>query len=94
MVAVVDLFRDEAGPQFPASKLYIGINGSVIDAYPINLTRQSFIFRGLSIDTRINQGNRLQYYLSEAPLPGVLLRLRASIFFVPSGCSFGETTRD
>lgn len=90
IVTVIDLFREEAGVQVSASKLLLTLNGINLDEYPVGQTRQAFIFRGLSIDIRLNQGNQVRFFLSEAPLPGVLLRLRASIFFVPGGCSFNS----
>jgi ABC-2 type transport system ATP-binding protein len=88
VVAVVDLFREQAGESFSPGRFYVNLNSSVLDVYPVSPTRQSFIFRGLSIDIRLNQEMVLQLSLGEGLLPGVMMRLRATIFFVPAGCSF------
>ncbi|MBN2550187.1 MAG: ATP-binding cassette domain-containing protein [Anaerolineales bacterium] len=88
VVIVVDLFRDEAGLKFPPAQLLVGLNGQAIDSYPIQPTRQSFVFRGLAIDVKVVQGDLVRVYFDGAPLIDRLLYLRASVFYVPGGCSF------
>jgi ABC-type multidrug transport system ATPase subunit len=87
VVTVVDLFRDQAGAETVPSQLVVEINDETHDTYTIQVTRQAFIFRGLAIDVRINAGDRLHFYLA-SPIGNDNLHLRASIFFVPNGCSF------
>lgn len=87
-VVVIDLYRDQAGEVFPASQLFLSLDNQVVDVYPINQTRQSFIFRGLAVDVRLSVGAKMRFYMTAAPLPGVPLHLRASVFFVPTGCGF------
>lgn len=88
VVIVVDLFRDEAGLKFPPAQLQVGLNGQAIDSYPIQPTRQSFVFRGLAIDIKVAQGDLIRVYFDAAPLIDRLLHLRGSVFYVPGGCSF------
>lgn len=84
IVIVVDVFRTQAGQELPPTTLTVEINQQVLDTYPIEDTRQSFVFRGLAIEKEIQLGDRLRLFLSE----GFPLNLRATIFFVPVGCSF------
>lgn len=88
VVVVIDLFRDQAGDPFPASQLFLSLNDQRVDTYPIKPTRQSFVFRGLAVDVRLNLGTKLRFFMADVALPGVTLHLRASIFFVPAGCGF------
>ena len=87
VVAVIDLFRDQAGGETVPSQLVVEINGALYDSYTIQVTRQAFVFRGLAVDLRISAGDRLGLYLA-TPIGNDNLHLRASIFFVPVGCSF------
>ncbi|MEW5871131.1 MAG: ABC transporter ATP-binding protein/permease [Chloroflexota bacterium] len=87
VVAVVDLFRDEPGPEVSVGRLFVERNGEVISSHEITPSHHSFLFRGLVVEVPIAQDDQLRLILSEAPLPGEVLHLRASIFFVPSGCS-------
>lgn len=88
VVLVVDLFRDQAGYEARQGELSVLVDTQVVDRYPVNPTRHSFIFRGLAIDIRISQGQLLQLALLDAPNLGNFLHMRTSIFFVTEGCSF------
>ncbi len=87
-VLVVDLFRDHAGMEARQGELSVVLDAQVVDQYPINPTRHSFLFRGLAIDVRLFQGQKLQLTLLDAPFLGNPLHMRASIFYVTEGCSF------
>jgi hypothetical protein len=88
VVVVVDLFRPEAGLELPQAQLSLGMNGQLVDVYPATDTRQSFVFRGLAIETQVVEGDRLRVSLDEIPNNDTPFTLRAAVFFVPSGCSF------
>lgn len=88
VVLVVDLFRDDAGLEMQTGKLYVNLNGQIIDTYPIQATRQSFIFRGLAIDLQVQEGDLLKLFFENSVLQDQLVRLRSSIYYVPSNCSF------
>jgi ABC-type multidrug transport system ATPase subunit len=88
VVAVVDLFRDEAGQEVSQGNLAVLVAAEIFDQYPLNITRHSFLFRGLAIDVPIQTGERLRLVLVDAPLLETPLHLRASIFYVPGGCGF------
>lgn len=88
VVWVVDLFRDEAGTEMQTGKLFVNINGQTIDTYPIQPTRQSFIFRGLAIDLQVQEGDLVRLFFENVVLQDQLVRLRSSIYYVPSNCSF------
>ncbi len=88
VVMVADIFRDEAGREFPTARLLLTLNGEIVETYPVQLTRQSFIFRGLAIDIQVVQGDQLRLFLENSLLPDEMLQMRSSIYFVPSNCSF------
>lgn len=88
VVLVVDLFRDDAGLELKTGKLFININGEIVDTYPIQATRQSFIFRGLAIDIQVQEGDQLKLFFENSVLQDQLVRIRTSIYYVPSNCSF------
>lgn len=88
IVIVVDLFRDDAGESMQAGKLFINLNENIVDTYPVQTTRQSFIFRGLAIDLQIQSGDLLKLFFENPILQDQLVRMRTSIYYVPSNCSF------
>jgi hypothetical protein len=88
VVLVVDLFRDDAGLELKTGKLFVNINGEIVDTYPIQATRQSFIFRGLAIDIQVQDGDQLKLFFENSVLQDQLVRIRTSIYYVPSNCSF------
>ena len=88
VVLVIDLFRDRAGIEARQGELSVLVDTQVVDRYPVNPTRHSFIFRGLAIDIRLSQSQKLQLALLDAPYSGSLLHMRTSIFYVTEGCSF------
>ncbi len=88
VVLVVDLFRDDAGLELKTGKLFVNINGEIVDTYPIQATRQSFIFRGLAIDIQVQEGDQLKLFFENSVLQDQLVRIRTSIYYVPSNCSF------
>lgn len=88
VVLVIDLFRDQAGPPPTVGQLILTLNSQDLSALPLNATQHSFLFRGMAIDVTAKPGDKLQLFLSEAALPGTMLHLRVSVFFVPNGCSF------
>lgn len=87
VVAVLDVFRNSPGVETVPSQLVMKVNGEVIDAYPIQPSRQAFLFRGLVIETRVNMDEILEFFI-ETPLSDETLYMRGSMFFVPVGCSF------
>ncbi len=88
VVLVVDLFRDEAGAEMHTGKLFVNVNGNNIDTYPIQVTRQSFIFRGLAIDLQVQEGDQVKLFFENTVLQDQLMHLRTSIYYVPTNCSF------
>jgi hypothetical protein len=87
VVAVVDLFRQSPGIEIRPGQLVMKINGEVVDSYPIDATRQAFLFRGLVVETRISTDESLEFMI-ESPLSDELLHIRAGVFYVPFDCSF------
>jgi hypothetical protein len=87
IVVVVDVFRDAPGNETIPGELSLKVNGELSEVYPIKPSRQAFLYRGLAVETRISANEPLEFIIP-SPVSGEPLRMRASIFYVPPGCSF------
>lgn len=88
VVLVVDLFRDAAGQELQTGKLYVNVNGQMVETYPVQKTRQSFVFRGLAIDVQLQEGDLLKLLFENTASQELMMRMRSSIYYVPVNCSF------
>jgi ABC-type multidrug transport system ATPase subunit len=88
VAAVVDLYREQAGEQFPRVELQFKVNGSVVKSIPIPATRQSFLLRGTTVDANVRAGDSLEFFLRGTPADQEIPSFFATVFFVPDGCSF------
>ena len=87
IVIVLDIFRDVPGVETIPGELTLTINGEPDDVYPIMQSRQAFLYRGLAVETRVSANDMLEFSIL-SPVSNEPLRMRASVFYVPPGCSF------
>jgi len=90
VAAVVDLYREQAGEQFPRVELQLKVNGNMVKSAPIPATRQSFLLRGATMDAKVRAGDSLEFFLKGIPAGQEVPRFFVTIFFVPDRCNFGS----
>lgn len=90
VAAVVDLYREQAGEQFPRVELQLKVNGNVVKSIPIPATRQSFLLRGATMDAKVRAGDSLEFFLKGIPAGQEVPSFFVTIFLVPDRCNFGS----
>jgi ABC-type multidrug transport system ATPase subunit len=90
VAAVVDLYREQAGEQFPAVTLQLKVGGQVVKNMLIPTTRQAFLLRGATTGTDVKTGDSLEFSLDGMPAGQKIPACSVTIFFVPDRCNFGN----
>jgi hypothetical protein len=86
MVMVIDSYRDIAGREL-AAVLRLRVNGRPVEGKDRAMASSGqFFLRGVAIPVEVNVGDRLGVGFQESPPSGV--RVFATIFRVPSGCTW------